>query len=556
MATIIESDTLIHTERSFKLSAGPGAGKTHWLTLHIKNVIANGKRLETARRIACISYTNVGADTVSDRLPNHSSIVDVSTIHSFLFANVVKPFLFLEAERWGLDPTQIRVVPIENYLTSAFAHSVLDYIGATWMSSECMLDGMRKCSWQYKDHRFSTYKPKYPIKAKNSQGKTTKYYIPQKAYDAFVRLRWDSNCITYDDVLYLAVELLELHPEIYNIVVARYPYFFIDEFQDSIPPIVDLVRCLGERNVIVGVVGDKAQSIYGFIGASVEQFDSFIVPNMDEYEIRGNRRSSPEIISLLNIVRPNFVQNSIATSHGSRPVLLIGDRLEAYQRALGIVNGEEVHTLAYPNIIANSMMYSTHDNVYNDLIDSDFDSNFERSVAIRSLLKATEYAFHGDLREAWRQMDAVHPDRAVTIGFLRILLNKRGDLLTRSLYDYFIFIKSELFPEMPNLRKGSIMDFYKSHSYRDMAVSMKVADCDALHKTIHKAKGEEYDNVLLIAGDDVSFLTQPDIDNNATQRVYYVGMSRARRNLFININKVSREELKLLSKMPLIIIYL
>ena len=88
MATIIESDTLIHTERSFKLSAGPGAGKTHWLTLHIKNVIANGKRLETARRIACISYTNVGADTVSDRLPNHSSIVDVSTIHSFLFANV------------------------------------------------------------------------------------------------------------------------------------------------------------------------------------------------------------------------------------------------------------------------------------------------------------------------------------------------------------------------------------------------------------------------------------------------------------------------------------
>ena len=131
MATIIESDTLIHTERSFKLSAGPGAGKTHWLTLHIKNVIANGKRLETARKIACISYTNVGADTVSDRLPNHSSIVDVSTIHSFLFANVVKPFLFLEAERWGLDPTQIRVVPIENYLTSAFAHSVLVYIGAT-----------------------------------------------------------------------------------------------------------------------------------------------------------------------------------------------------------------------------------------------------------------------------------------------------------------------------------------------------------------------------------------------------------------------------------------
>ena len=50
MATIIESDTLIHTERSFKLAAGPGAGKTHWLTLHIKNVIVydavSGKSIE------------------------------------------------------------------------------------------------------------------------------------------------------------------------------------------------------------------------------------------------------------------------------------------------------------------------------------------------------------------------------------------------------------------------------------------------------------------------------------------------------------------------------
>lgn len=415
---------------------------------------------------------------------------------------------------------------------------------------------MKKCRWQYEDHRFCVYKPKYLIKVKNSQGKPTKYYVPQKAYDAFVRLRWDSNCITYDDVLYLAMELLRLHPEIYNIIVARYPYFFIDEFQDSIPPIVDFVRSLGERHVVVGVVGDKAQSIYGFIGASVELFDSFKVPKMDEYEIRGNRRSSPEIISLLNIVRPDFEQIAVATDHGSLPFLLIGDRLEAYQRTLGIVNGDDVHTLAYPNIIANSMMYLINDDVYKDLIDSDFDSNFERSVKIRSLLKATEYAFHGDLREAWHQMDAVHSDRAVTIGFLRILLNKRREFLTKSLFEYFTFVRTELFPEITNLRKGPIMDFYKEYSYRDMAASMKVADCDAMHKTIHKAKGEEYDNVLLIAGDDVSFLIKPDIDNNTTHRVYYVGMSRAKRNLFINIDGVTRENMTVLSNMPLNIIFL
>ena len=556
MAVIIESDSLIPIDKSFKLSAGPGAGKTYWLTQHIKNVIANSKKLETARRIACISYTNVGADTVSDRLPDYSSIVDVSTIHSFLFANVVKPFLFLEAEQFGLNPIPLRVVPIENYLTSSFARSVLANINASWISAESMLEGLKQCRWRYEDHMFYAYKPRFGIKARNNQGKITKYYIPQKAYDAFVRMRWDSNCITYDDVLYLAIELLRLHPEIFNIIVARYPYFFIDEFQDSIPPIVDFVKSLGERNVIVGVVGDKAQSIYGFIDASVELFDSFIVPNMDEYEIRGNRRSSPEIITLLNVVRPNFKQNAVGTEHGSQPVLLVGDRLEAYQRALDLVNNEEVHTLAYPNIIANSMKYSMTDNVNRDIIDSDFDSNFDRSVIIRSLLKATEYAYHGDLREAWHQMDAVHPDRGVTIGFLRKLLGKRRELLTGSLYDFFMFVRSELFPDLSNLRKGTIMDFYLGNAYRDMAASMKVADCNALHKTIHKAKGEEFNNVLLIAGDDISFLTNPDIDNNATHRVYYVGMSRAKQNLFINVDSISAKEMESIRQLPVTIINL
>lgn len=556
MAVIIESNSLIPVDRSFKLSAGPGAGKTYWLTHHIKNVIANSKRLETARRIACISYTNVGADTVSERLPDYSSIVDVSTIHSFLFANVVKPFLFLEAEQFRLNPALLRVVPIENYLTSAFAHLVLADINATWMSTDSVLEGMKQCRWRYKDHIFYSYKPKHGIKARDSRGKTTRYYVSQKVYDAFVRLRWDANCITYDDVLYLAMELLRLHPEIYNIIVARYPYFFIDEFQDSIPPIVDFVKSLGERNVVVGVVGDKAQSIYGFIDASVELFDSFVVPNMDEYEIHGNRRSSPEIISLLNVVRPNFIQNAIGTEHGVPPILLVGDRLEAYQRALNFVDNEEVHTLAYPNIIANSMKYSITDEVYRDIIDSDFDSNFERSVKIRSLLKATEYAYHGDLREAWHQMDAVNPDRAISIGYLRKLLSKRRELLTGSLYDFFMFVRTELFSDITNLRKGPIMDFYLSNTYRDMAASMKVADCHALHKTIHKAKGEEFNNVLLIAGDDISFITNPDIDNNATHRVYYVGISRAIRRLFINVASISAKEMEAIKQLPLTIINL
>ena len=89
-------------------------------------------------------------------------------------------------------------------------------------------------------------------------------------------------------------------------IKARYPYIFVDEFQDTIPFVVDFLTQLGNEGVIVGVVGDKAQSIYDFLGATVQQFDNFTVPGMQEYEIRGNKRSTKQIIDLLNIVRTDF----------------------------------------------------------------------------------------------------------------------------------------------------------------------------------------------------------------------------------------------------------
>lgn len=58
--------------------------------------------------------------------------------------------------------------------------------------------------------------------------------VPQLAYDKFVELKWGKGILSYDDVLYLAIEILKQHPYIYRILAARYPYFFVDEFQDTI----------------------------------------------------------------------------------------------------------------------------------------------------------------------------------------------------------------------------------------------------------------------------------------------------------------------------------
>jgi DNA helicase-2/ATP-dependent DNA helicase PcrA len=85
---------------------------------------------------------------------------------------------------------------------------------------------------------------------------------------------------------------------------------------------------------------------------------------------------------------------------------------------------------------------------------------------------------------------------------------------------------------------------------------MKYYDDNSLHRTIHKAKGDEFDNVFVILPDKadwvsneeelLSFLLNPDL-NKEEHRVYYVALSRARKRLFINIPKLSttnQEKLK------------
>ena len=56
-------------DKSYHISAGPGAGKTHILVEHISNVLTKGKYcLGTNGKIACITYTNIAVETINKRL--------------------------------------------------------------------------------------------------------------------------------------------------------------------------------------------------------------------------------------------------------------------------------------------------------------------------------------------------------------------------------------------------------------------------------------------------------------------------------------------------------
>ena len=141
MAIIITSEQTVTIDEPFKVCAGPGAGKTHWLINHIKNVVSNSHKLDVVKKVACITYTNVGTDTIISRLNIGNDIVEVCTIHSFLYANVVKPYVHLVSKDFGLKLEDLVVIDDSNFKSEGTAVVVLNRMKKSWLDAKIYLKG-------------------------------------------------------------------------------------------------------------------------------------------------------------------------------------------------------------------------------------------------------------------------------------------------------------------------------------------------------------------------------------------------------------------------------
>lgn len=548
MATVITSSQIIPVDESFKVSAGPGAGKTHWLINHIKNVVSNSHKLQVVKKVACITYTNVGADTITSRLDIGNNIVEVCTIHSFLYANVVKPYVHLVAEEFEVKTNDMVVVDDSNFKSGGIVAQILNAIGKSWIDTTIFLKGLEKAMWHYESHEYKHYKPKYPQK-------NGKWFVSNDCYMEFKKWIWRRGYISFDDILYFSYILLSRYPNIYKLIKSKYPYVFVDEFQDTVPFVVDFLTQLGNDGVIVGVVGDKAQSIYDFLGSTVQQFDNFTVPRMQEYEIRGNMRSTKQIIELLNTIRNDFTQEWLNGSEGIMPVLLVGDMLDCYQQSIDKSGTDDIQSLAYQNMVTNSMRNKRGLSQVVNVLEIDFDSDPARQLVVKTLIKAVEYTRMNDLRNAWHQLDIINRDRTKTIVVLRHLLEEYNEYKNGSLMNFYDFLVNKVGINLKKIIKKEIKEFYLSHTYSETANCVKYGDSNNKHKTIHKSKGEEFDNVFVILKDenDIEFLLSPNLNENNAHRVYYVAASRAIKRLFINVPTLSTENRIKLEDKPIYI---
>jgi len=325
---------------------------------------------------------------------------------------------------------------------------------------------------------------------------------------------------------------------------------------------------LGEKETIVGVIGDKAQSIYAFQGANVKQFEEFELQNMITYKIENNHRSTEEILAVLNFIRTDITQHNPDNKRGQKPSIFIGSALDSFKKAKQLVESDNVCTLSYANVTScemkNEYVGIGGDNLLLNLLSVD---STKRGKIVAALIKGIEYVRQNKFKDAIKQVSRNFKEtdefkgHKTALKIIHAMLANYNSYVNGSLFDFYTTLAATELIEITKIntsRTTAVRTFYEETTYKEIVLWVKYNDDDSLHRTIHKAKGDEFDNVLVIIKDKnnlefneekkLSFLLTPDLEKEE-QRVYYVALSRAKERLFVNIptllpeNRIKLEEI-------------
>ena len=567
---ITSDSALIDIEHHFRVSAGPGAGKTHWLVEHIRNVLHRSNRLGKTRKIACITYTNIAVETILSRLGTSADRVEVSTIHSFLYKHIIKPYASFIATEYGLsieemdghDDPFVSFKYVKDWIVahprkSELAHPYTEN-QLTWLpnNNEALVRWLLSLGYCFDSSnslRISNKRNEAFYLDNNSRR-----YLNAKCLNiletdllSYKRMYWRKGILFHDDVLFFSYELIQNFPFILQVLRAKFPYFFIDEFQDTNPIQAAILYQIGQSETIVGIIGDIAQSIYGFQGAEPEKFTSFNLPEMVDYQMAENRRSTNEIIQVLNIIRSDIQQISYNDETGVQPTIIVGETTDSLRWSKEQCSGEKICSLSRDNITSNAMKREIGGRLFNDKLFEELqekDSIRDRSKVVIACIKATELAREGKFKDSIKELGNVFKvktdktrGKREALKHIQTLFKKYDDYKNGSLYEFYLVVKADIKNDISDLRSGAAKNFYEGHTYQQLSLCVRIVEDTSLHKTIHKAKGDEFNNVLLILREesDLAFLLNPDLTATnkeaEEQRINYVAVSRAKKRLFVSV---------------------
>ena len=291
-----QRDAVLHDAGPMLVLAGAGSGKTRVITYRIARLLADGTAPE---EVLGVTFTNKAATEMRQRLTalagRPAARVHLSTFHAlglailreeYAAAGLQRGFCIYDtSDQLGLVRELMRQIKVADRRLDAskILHIILrtkrerrDAVPIDWGD----------------DYELAAY-DLYPR------------YLEQMA--AF-------NAIDFDDLMLKALDVLQ-QPDVRRRWRSRFRYLLVDEYQDTSPDQLELVRALSEGTGNVCVVGDDDQAIYAWRGAAVDNILAFNrhFPGTKEVVLARNYRSTENILACANAIIENNAERKAKT---------------------------------------------------------------------------------------------------------------------------------------------------------------------------------------------------------------------------------------------------
>lgn len=283
---------VVNSDGPTLIVAGPGSGKTRVLTYRIAHLLNNGVNPFS---ILALTFTNKAAESMRQRIEGIAGN-DARSLYMGTFHSVFARLLRVDAPLIGY-PSNFTIYDTED------SRSLIKTI-----IKEQGLD----------DKIYKPNQVQYRISAAKNALITPQMYAADpelkaedlnarrpatgQLYKLYCDRCFKSGAMDFDDLLLNIHVILEKFPEVLYKYQHKFKYVLIDEFQDTNFLQYSIVRKIADVFQNITVVGDDAQSIYAFRGATIDNILNFEkdFPDLRVYKLEQNYRSTQNIVKAAN----------------------------------------------------------------------------------------------------------------------------------------------------------------------------------------------------------------------------------------------------------------
>ena len=290
----------IHKNGPIMVIAGAGSGKTRVLTYRIAYLMEMGV---DPFSILALTFTNKAAREMKSRISlivgeEKSKNLWMGTFHS-IFARILRS----EAELLGYSSnfTIYDTQDSERLLATIIKELKLDKDLYKYRNIRNRISSLK--------NNLVTIKAYLSNQELIQQDNEARRPMFGKVYQTYVNRCFKASAMDFDDLMLKTNELLNRFPEVLAKYQERFKYIHVDEYQDTNHSQYLIIKALADRYENLCVVGDDAQSIYGFRGANIENILSFQKDylNSTVYRLEQNYRSTQNIVNAANSVIKNNI---------------------------------------------------------------------------------------------------------------------------------------------------------------------------------------------------------------------------------------------------------